>query len=443
MQRTWPQAGAQNAAVRRPQGLPKRCVTQLHKAANLFPSRAFLCLPIYLGRQATTAGSLAHRTLGFVEINKAGKRSHPAPAIPSTPVEKRATIRKAIPAMQAAKQARLLRGPRQCCTLNRRAVPMRAVASDVCLSSVITPCEQTSVTKGGASGLQVGAHWGRAGSCARSQRGFVRVWRRAALLPAAAAASAWLRGAARRQSAPLSTFSIAAVAYRLEPPHIRRAPPARRRARRGRHNLPWWLSPRLHASRRLPPQPTPCAHCHASPTPTQDPVLRAKIKAHAASLTAALVVVDGPGIKEIATASLDKTLATWRIEVGVVCVGGYCPAAGGASLSEHAAAAAAASACALDAPTRPKRPPIQPKPPNSPTSSTRPSRCSAPRSLARPSSRSRRRRTQLRPAAARRPPAAAPRPAAAPTAAAAAAAARCGAGWRPRRLPAGSRAAAR
>lgn len=43
-------------------------------------------------------------------------------------------------------------------------------------------------------------------------------------------------------------------------------------------------------------------------------MLRAKLKAHSASLTAALVVVDEPGVKEIATASLDKTLATWRIE---------------------------------------------------------------------------------------------------------------------------------
>lgn len=45
-----------------------------------------------------------------------------------------------------------------------------------------------------------------------------------------------------------------------------------------------------------------------------EPVLRARIKAHSASLTAALVIVDEPGLKEIATASLDKTLATWRIE---------------------------------------------------------------------------------------------------------------------------------
>lgn len=43
-------------------------------------------------------------------------------------------------------------------------------------------------------------------------------------------------------------------------------------------------------------------------------MLRAKLKAHSASLTAALIIADEPNLKEFATASLDKTLATWRIE---------------------------------------------------------------------------------------------------------------------------------
>ncbi|GBG00335.1 hypothetical protein Rsub_13105 [Raphidocelis subcapitata] len=98
----------------------------------------------------------------------------------------------------------------------------------------------------------------------------------------------------------------------------------------------------------------------------QAPVLRAKLKAHSASLTAALVIVDSPGLKEIATASLDKTLATWiiepdleaptvaaqRSEVAGAPVFSLTLADGGASASAAsssggAAAAAAAAAASL------------------------------------------------------------------------------------------------
>ena len=43
-------------------------------------------------------------------------------------------------------------------------------------------------------------------------------------------------------------------------------------------------------------------------------MLRAKLRAHSASVSALLVVADEPGLKEVATASLDKTLAAWRLE---------------------------------------------------------------------------------------------------------------------------------
>lgn len=80
-----------------------------------------------------------------------------------------------------------------------------------------------------------------------------------------------------------------------------------------------WLAP---AAPALLCAPRPCA-------PAQEPVLRAKLKAHSAPLTAALVIVDAPGIKEIATASLDKTLATWHIEVGPGGAGGVGGGGGG------------------------------------------------------------------------------------------------------------------
>ncbi|KAI8477203.1 MAG: WD40-repeat-containing domain protein [Monoraphidium minutum] len=89
---------------------------------------------------------------------------------------------------------------------------------------------------------------------------------------------------------------------------------------------------------------------HMRAAAPQEPVLRAKLKAHSASLTAALVVIDEPGRKEIATASLDKTLATWQIQrsevagAPVFSLLAAAPPAGGASA---AAAGAGAVWCGL------------------------------------------------------------------------------------------------